>query len=453
YVTELAGSSNSTIQQTITVTTPGTYELTLLHAKRADDPNNAGLDILVDGNVVATAPSPSQAGTPQEFSTSFELTTGTRTIGFAAADPSTDGKAALIDDVSLVAVGSATPTPPSNTPPFIIGSGIPDTNLTQGEQLNLNLPNFFSDAETPSADLVYTATDNSPELSIVNGALVGAPVTIGTQTISIRASDGDLSSEPSTFDLTVNAPPQSPPAGQMAYSASGTPWRIDPSDGLSLPATRYDYGGQGIAYNDLAGRQGGDVNYRPSSDVDTKGDENSGAIVWVDYGEWVEFTLDVETAGIYDLSLMGATRFEGESLNISFEQGGEVYTTANTSAPNTGSWSVFVPSSTAAVSLRAGVQVMRINMARVDIESWTLQPQPSIVDGPDPSPPSGQPGSGPEAPPAPPPPAPFTEVRDAPGEAVSYYYDALGRLQLTSYQSDSSINYAYDENGNRRSAA
>ena len=92
------------------------------------------------------------------------------------------------------------------------------------------------------------------------------------------------------------------PDMQTAFNGTGTPWAV--GDGLTLMANLFDQGGQGVAYNDTPGLEGGTNGGRPGSDVEVTG---LGDIGWIDPGEWLEYTIVVPEAGLYDLDLLLAT--------------------------------------------------------------------------------------------------------------------------------------------------
>lgn len=97
-VVELDASGNSTIQQTVTVATSGTYCLEFAYAMGGTDPATNGMQVIVDGAVVATI----QPQTPgyQTQTIELDLSVGTHTIAFAGIGTS-DGRGTHIDDVSL----------------------------------------------------------------------------------------------------------------------------------------------------------------------------------------------------------------------------------------------------------------------------------------------------------------------------------------------------------------
>ncbi|MHC9038244.1 hypothetical protein ACYTTR_21190, partial [Cobetia marina] len=106
------------------------------------------------------------------------------------------------------------------------------------------------------------------------------------------------------------------PAGQSAFNAGETAWAVG-SDGLTLEARLFDNGGQGVAYNDTTQAHQGD-GFRSDEAVDIS--NGSLAIGYVADGEWLEYTLNVETAGTYELNFSASATSDGKSITAAFEQ-------------------------------------------------------------------------------------------------------------------------------------
>ena len=144
---------------------------------------------------------------------------------------------------------------------------------------------------------------------------------------------------------------------------------------LTVDASNYDNGGQGVAYNDAAGLQGGTNGGRTGSAVEQTG---AGDIGWIDPGEWTEYTISAPTAGAYDLDLLlsngGGT---GRSATVDFYKPGAAtpYATSGVIAnPSTGSFNTFVAREADDIALDAGTQIVRVTFAggSQDFRSFTL---------------------------------------------------------------------------------
>ncbi|MEL7454643.1 MAG: putative Ig domain-containing protein, partial [Pseudomonadota bacterium] len=233
----------------------------------------------------------------------------------------------------------------SNTPP-IVSSPLADVSVEAGASVSVALAGVFSDADAGDT-LTYSLSGEPAWLSIQSGSITGTAGAAGTHTITVTASDGTATVD-DQFTLTVTDPAGS---GQSPYG--GTPWVLSAASGLQLEPTVYDEGGQGVAYNDVAGRQGGDTGYRPSSDVESVGDATDGALVWVQPGDWVEYTIDVEEAGTYPLEFLAASARGPVRIQASVEQGGTFYESGEVTAPGTATWSTFVRTDPIVLNLQA----------------------------------------------------------------------------------------------------
>jgi hypothetical protein len=123
-----------------------------------------------------------------------------------------------------------------------------------------------------------------------------------------------------------------------------------------VEAEDFDEGPNGTAYFDTsAGNSGGqyratDVDIERTSD--TGGGYNGG---WIAAGEWLNYTVDVQSAGTYRLDVRVASP-KGASMRVAFDG---VDTTGAMAVPATGAWQAWTTISTP-VTLAAGRQVMRL---------------------------------------------------------------------------------------------
>ncbi|MEQ1941290.1 carbohydrate-binding protein [Mesorhizobium sp. VNQ89] len=167
-----------------------------------------------------------------------------------------------------------------------------------------------------------------------------------------------------------------PSTGDGQEPFNGTAFVVD-ADGVTIDASLYDEGGQGVAYNDAAGLQGGTNGGRAGSSVEST---SSGDIGWIAGGEWLEYTIDVDTAGAHNLSLLLANADgAGRSAVVSFYRPGEstpYATSASIANPQTASWSTFVSRSGGTINLEEGEQIVRVtfNGGSQDFRSFNITP-------------------------------------------------------------------------------
>ncbi|MDY8108968.1 carbohydrate-binding protein [Fulvimarina sp. 2208YS6-2-32] len=202
-----------------------------------------------------------------------------------------------------------------------------------------------------------------------------APITLqlpaGQQTLRLTF-DGPLASNGYVLDLRSFTLEQ----GVDGQSPVNGPHTVD-GDGLIVDASDYDLGGQGVAYNDAPGLQGGNNGGRAGSSVEQTA---AGDIGWIENGEWLEYTIEVDEAGAYLLSLsaaQGSTGGAQRTITATFEQNGTVYETANAASVNpTGSWTTFQDTQSVLVDLEEGTQTVRLtfNGGSMDLRSFEIDP-------------------------------------------------------------------------------
>jgi hypothetical protein len=125
----------------------------------------------------------------------------------------------------------------------------------------------------------------------------------------------------------------------------------------TIEAENFDEGGQGVAYYDTtAGNTGG--RYRSTDvDIENTGDTGGGYnIGWMAVGEWLKYTVNVGTAGTYDLEFRVAANGSGGTFRLEVDG---VDKTGTLTIPDTGGWQTYTTVRRTGVSLSAGQQVWR----------------------------------------------------------------------------------------------
>jgi len=261
------------------------------------------------------------------------------------------------------------PTEVQNTPPTTTGI----TGAPQGEEdtpYSFDVAGFFDDAEDDALEFAASGLPTGLTISTA-GVISGTPTQDGAFEVTVTAEDDDGATIASVFTLTVSAEPVV--TGQAPYPGPDAPTFA--AGVLTVDASNYDDGGQGVAYNDAAGLQGGSTNGRPGSDVEQTA---GGDIGWIAAGEWLEYTVDVPAAGAYDLELLLSTNGgSGRSATVDFylPTASTPYATSGSIPnPDTGSWTNFQPRSAEGLTLQAGTQVVRVTFegGSQDFQSFTL---------------------------------------------------------------------------------
>ncbi|MEM1159736.1 MAG: carbohydrate-binding protein [Pseudomonadota bacterium] len=197
--------------------------------------------------------------------------------------------------------------------------------------------------------------------------------------------DEPMAEEPGDDEPMAEEPAPAAPPAPVQTPYSGEAPRLDGAAALTVDASYYDEGGQGVAYNDAAGLQGGNDGGRTGSDVEQSA---NGDIGWVEDGDWLEYTIDVAEAGDYALDMMLSTR-TGVGLTVTVEafRPGETEAYASSGPianPATGDWANFeTRSADDMMTLEAGPQVFRVtlNGGAQDFQSFTLTPE-ALVETP-----------------------------------------------------------------------
>jgi endonuclease/exonuclease/phosphatase family metal-dependent hydrolase len=180
--------------------------------------------------------------------------------------------------------------------------------------------------------------------------------------------------------------------GSTSGSTSGglTPFSGTP---VSIPGTiqaeNFDNGGEGIAYHDTTSGNAGGA-YR-QTDVDLEAASGGGYDVgWFSSGEWLNYTVNVTTAGAYTVQLRVASP-NGGTIHVGFNTASSVWNAA--SIPATGGWQSWTTVSIP-VNLGSGRQQMTllsdaggVNLDYITVGSGssTQAPQP-VVSSPTPTP-------------------------------------------------------------------
>jgi hypothetical protein len=142
---------------------------------------------------------------------------------------------------------------------------------------------------------------------------------------------------------------------------------------LTLPgrinAASFDAGAEGVAYHDTsAGNAGGAFR---SGDVDIEASSEGGYdIGWIDPGEWLRYTVNVASAGTYQLRFRVASPTGAGALHV--DANGRALT-GTIAIPSTGGWQSWT-TITRSVTLAAGQQTLTvgfdaagINLAYIDV--------------------------------------------------------------------------------------
>ena len=143
-----------------------------------------------------------------------------------------------------------------------------------------------------------------------------------------------------------------------------------------INATHYDTGGPGVSYFDNDSGNNGD-GPRQNEDVDTELLAPGGNVGYIEAGEWLDFTVNIETTGLYEITYQVASEQTG-MFRLEFE-GEDV--TGDIFVASTGGWGDFVTLTSQGVELSSGQQTMRLcfiegpfNIADITLTAETSMP-------------------------------------------------------------------------------
>ncbi len=181
------------------------------------------------------------------------------------------------------------------------------------------------------------------------------PAASGTSTISATATDSKGKTGTASMSVTVHVP-------QTPYGGTAKP----------IPGTvqfeEYDEGGNGNAYFDNT--PGSEVTpvvtFRTAEDVDIEACSDAGAGYNIGFGtagEWLEYTVNVAAAGLYNITLRAACNADDRTVSL---QANGVDIAKDVAIPNTAGWQTWVDVPVNNISLEAGVQVIRLTIGASD---------------------------------------------------------------------------------------
>ena len=129
-----------------------------------------------------------------------------------------------------------------------------------------------------------------------------------------------------------------------------------------VQAENFDRGGEGVAYHDAdPENQGGE--YRPDEGVDLVGNGDGGfAVGYVAGGEWLEYSVTVDTGGVYAIDARVASAVGGGTFRVSNSRNAATATFTVT-GDGTGGYEVYDTfTATGTMNLMAGEQILRVDV-------------------------------------------------------------------------------------------
>ncbi len=149
---------------------------------------------------------------------------------------------------------------------------------------------------------------------------------------------------------------------RVVPGSGGTPYQgtAPTLPGAVVQAENFDEGASGVAYKDTTSANIGGKHRTTGVDIGASTDSGGGFNVgWTAPGEWLNYTVNVSAAGVYDIEVRVASLGTGGTFHLLVDG---VDKTGRLTVPNTGGWQRYTTVRTSGVSLSAGLQVWRLFM-------------------------------------------------------------------------------------------
>ncbi len=193
---------------------------------------------------------------------------------------------------------------------------------------------------------------------------------------SVTIAEGNVDAHPlaawtgptPTGTVTVTPTATVGPVNQTPYKPHTLPTRIETED--------YDLGGEGVAYHDVEAANLGKA-YRLTEGVDIEKTAIGNSIGYIRVGEWIEYTVNIPTAGAYPATFRVAGWATGRQIAFAVDG----VSTATVNVPNTGSYTKW-QSVTVPVMFQAGRHVIRLSFngdkQNLDYVEFGASTQPTV---------------------------------------------------------------------------
>jgi N-acetylneuraminic acid mutarotase len=257
----------------------------------------------------------------------------------------------VVSGTTLPSVSVTATTPAANE---TNGTAGVFTIARTGSQTNPLTVNFaISGTATNGTDYTTLGTSVTIPANVASATVTVAPISDdnveGSETVILTISSNAAYSigSPGSNTVTINE------ASGLA-PLSGTPLAVP---GF-IEAENFDHGGEGVAYHDNTAANEGGAYRSTGVDVQVVADTGGGfAIGHIQVGEWLKYTVDVQTAGTYTFTTRISSGGGGGTYHYEID-GTDV--TGPILIGNTGNWNTFVNQSVGGIPLTAGQHVLRL---------------------------------------------------------------------------------------------
>ncbi|MEK7556158.1 MAG: peptidoglycan-binding protein [Patescibacteria group bacterium] len=247
-----------------------------------------------------------------------------------------------IDIISAPATTTpATTTTPTATPTLTFSAA--PASLTTGATTTLTW--FTANVSTCTAGNGWTGIKST------SGSATLTPAITTTYTLSCTGTGGNTIGK--EVIVTVTA--------ATTTTNTHTPYTTAIALPGTLQAEHFDKGGEGIAYHETDTTNNGGA-FRTTEGVDIQNTQDTGGgydVGWTKGGEWLEYSVNVTTAGTYVLDARVASNGAGGTFHVEMD-GTDITNTLT--VPDTGGWQSWTTITSPSFSLTAGAHVLRIAM-------------------------------------------------------------------------------------------
>jgi peptidoglycan/xylan/chitin deacetylase (PgdA/CDA1 family) len=222
--------------------------------------------------------------------------------------------------------------------------------------------------------------------SVGSGAVVEqkgkviSPESDGSYIIEFMALELDVKKSGSQPSSSTSVPESSSSTGITSSASAQSPFSGSP---IAIPGTLemedYDLGGADEAYFDSddvnEGAADATTPYR-NDGVDVGGNAGENAVVgWTAAGEWLEYTVNVLSTGIFEFTAYVATSQDGSTFHIEID-GTDV--SGEVAVPNSGDWNEYTTVKGTTQSISAGSRILRF---AIDQPSFNIDKIEFVASG------------------------------------------------------------------------
>lgn len=223
---------------------------------------------------------------------------------------------------------------------------------TSSTSISVNELVSYENTSTKYQSLIWTLKGGNPSTSFNSKVdAVYEKSGVYTTTLEVKYIDNQVEQKEFTIEVSPVLPETQAPFGG---SPKVTETQIQFED--------FDYGGEGVSYQDTNTENNGDSNHRfgyGPDVVNTNDEEGAFDVAFIEDGEWLEYTVFVESASLYDFSFRLLSDTDDASIKIQEVVGGTV-TDIGTTGLISNTESIYKTIQVDDIALSSGQHVIRL---------------------------------------------------------------------------------------------